>query len=223
MNGLVYVVCEGQSEASFVKHVLSPYVSENTGYKLFLHPYTVITSRNRGAGRVYRGGLSDYEKPKRDIMRCLKNGYPVTTMFDFFRLPNDFPRYGEAMKSVESIEKVMVLERGLKEDINSRCFLPYIQLHEFETLFFSDLDSLKNQYIDAVDEIENLKSEVAGKKPEEINNGEKTSPSKRLMNHFNYKKGSEVMMTLQYIGIDRMREKCPHFSEWVEQLIQLNG
>ena len=98
MSDFVYVVCEGQSEASFVKHVLSPYVSEHTGYKVFLQPYTVITSRDRRAGRIYRGGLSDYEKPKKDILLCLKRGYPVTTMFDFFRLPNDFPGYDEAME-----------------------------------------------------------------------------------------------------------------------------
>ena len=144
----IYVVCEGQSEASFVNRILSPYFWKITGEKCFLTPHTVITSRNRRAGRIFRGGLSDYAKPKNDIVRCLKNGRYVTTMFDFFRLPIDFPGYDVAQIKGTDLEKTKALEQALYEDINNRLFIPYIELHEFEALFYCDLDAMKTQYLD---------------------------------------------------------------------------
>ena len=57
MSDFIYVVCEGQSETSFVKNVLSPYILQASYGKRFLIPYTVITSNDKKRGRVYRGGM----------------------------------------------------------------------------------------------------------------------------------------------------------------------
>ena len=221
MNDFVYVVCEGQSETSFVKNVLSPYILQASYGKRFLIPYTVITSNDKRRGRVYRGGILEYSKPKNDILICLKKGRPVTTMFDFYRLPNDFPGHSDIDRFPNDNEKIRHLEQVLSDDIDNPLFLPYLQLHEFEALFYCDLDILKEQYIDEQNAIEQLKSEVEGIAPEDINGGENTSPSKRLMSHFAYQKGNVVMLTLGKIGIEKMREKCPHFSEWVERLLTI--
>ena len=50
MAGLIYIVCEGQSESQFVKKVLYPWLLEKTGYRCQLVPYTVITSIFYGVG-----------------------------------------------------------------------------------------------------------------------------------------------------------------------------
>lgn len=218
MPDFIYVVCEGQSEMTFVKQILSPYIQERSNYRCFLNPFVVITSFDRRKGRVFRGGLSDYQKPKNDILRCLKSGRPVTTMFDYFRLPTDFPGYEEMGALCEDNDKVRCLEKWMREDIGNELFFPYISLHEFEALFYCDLETLKLLYTGHEDEVEELKSEVKDRSPESINDGEETSPSKRLLNHLRYEKGSEIMIPLSHIGVEKMREKCPHFSEWVSRI-----
>ena len=230
MKDYIYVVCEGQSEASFVKHILSPYFQRITDYQSFLMPSIVITSNDRKAGRVYTGGLTNYSKAKNSIIKVINKGRAVTTMFDYFRLPNDFPGYDEIASYGSDCDKVLHLEEKIKEDICSSTgidgyyFRPYIQLHEFEALFFADLDALKDQYIDSVEDIELLKTEIKGLEPEDINDGYETAPSKRLGKYFNYRKGNSVMYPLGKIGVDKLRRRCPHFSAWIEELtVYLKG
>ena len=91
MADIIYIVCEGQSENQFVKKILSPWILEHTEYRCKLMPYTVITSTDKRAGRVYRGGINSYKKVKRDLLNCMSYGHPVSSMIDFYRLPMDFP------------------------------------------------------------------------------------------------------------------------------------
>ena len=222
---IIWVVCEGQSENRFVKEVLCPYVLEKTAYSIELKPITLTTSKNKKAGKVYKGGLVRYEKAINDIRESLAYGGVVTTMFDFYAIPVDFPGYDVAMKAGSSLDRVTRLEESMIEDVIKRlgvredCFIPYIQLHEFEALFYCELNALKDFYPDKSEDIDKLIKEVSGFEPEEIDQGSETAPSKRLLKHLNYRKGEMVVFPLQKIGIDRMREKCPHFNEWVERLI----
>lgn len=55
---------------------------------------------------------------------------------------------------------------------------------------------------------------------------ETTTPSKRIIGLFPaYKKGSSVnahaYRIARHIGLERMRQSCPHFNEWVSKLEQL--
>lgn len=118
-----------------------------------------------------------------------------------------------------------------KEDIASEMysqgiacrFIPYIQLHEFETLLFTDIKVLEYDYLEPEDiaKIHQLYEETRAIPPEEINHGAQTAPSKRLLRALNYKKGETVSELLEVIGIHRIRQKCPHFSEWIHTLQRL--
>ena len=226
----IYIICEGQSENSFVKEILIPYLGNTVGWKCNIFPYTVITSQDRAAGKIYRGGILSFEKVKGDILKCLQFGYPVTTMFDFFRLPKDFPLYKEDSKKATALQKLECLEVGLKNwvfeqnmEIKKGYFIPYLQMHEFEALFYCDLKVLKNQYLldEEQENIDKLIESVNAIPPEEINHGDETAPSKRLEKCIDYRKGNAVVYPLQKIGIPMMREKCPHFSQWINRLEQL--
>ena len=101
-------------------------------------------------------------------------------------------------------------------------FIQYIQLHEFEGLLFCDVSAFLNSFdsseinyealVDAAEVFEN---------PELINNSLATAPSKRLMEAIpDYNKvifGNCVAMD---IGLEKIREKCPLFNEWVERLLE---
>ncbi|MCI8550850.1 MAG: DUF4276 family protein [Lachnospiraceae bacterium] len=225
----VNVVAEGQSEMKFVKDSLNRYF----GGVPLMDSRSVLTSRNSKTNYEYRGGLLEYRHAKGDILRWFKEDPKahITTMFDFFRLPSDFPGYEKAMACQDHRESVRILEEELKSDIISklevknpeRRFIPYIQLHEFEALLFTDIKVLKYDYIlpEEIAQIEKLYEGTKGIPPEEINHGAETAPSKRLLQAVDYKKGETVSELLNFIGIPAIRKKCPHFSEWLEKLQNL--
>lgn len=99
-------------------------------------------------------------------------------------------------------------------------FIPYIQLHEFEALLFTDINVLKYDFLEQEDvlRINQLYEETKEIPPEEINHGEKTAPSKRLLHTINYQKGEAVSEWLAVIGIENIQRKYPHFSEWITKL-----
>lgn len=218
----INVVAEGQSEMFFVKGPLNQYFAGS----LCLDSRCVLTSRAARTNYEYRGGLTSYQQAKDDIVSWLKqdpSAY-VTTMFDFFRLPDSFPGYQKAISCVDHLERVRILEEMMKADVDSSRFIPYIQLHEFEALLFSDIRVLKDDYL-SPDETKSLDKLYAATKdipPEDINHGSTTAPSKRLLSAVGYRKGEAPSEWLSAIGIQTIRAKCPHFSSWLNELQSLD-
>lgn len=224
----VNVITEGQSELRFVRHLLNLYFNG----RLILDARCVLTSKDQKSNYEYRGGMTSYERAKKDIRAWLLSdpGAYVTTMFDFFRLPKDFPEYDEAIKCADHRESVKILEAALKQDILIAVpgippdrFIPYIQLHEFESLLFTDIRVLKYDYPDEDDirNIDRLYEETKNIPPEDINHGDETAPSKRILHTVAYQKGDMPSEWLEEITVDRIRTKCPHFSQWLGALQSL--
>ncbi len=94
---------------------------------------------------------------------------------------------------------------------------------EFEALLFTDIRVLKEDYVapEELVQIEKLYEQTKEIPPEEINHGAETAPSKRLLAAVNYKKGETVSDLLEITGVPAIREKCPHFSEWLDTLQKL--
>ena len=209
------IVVEGPTEQSFVNEVLAPYL-RNKGVGL-ITPILIRTSKTG------RGGLVNYHHLYNTIKGLLSNPHDgnivVSSFVDFFRIPNNMPGYVEAMRSGDDLRKVDNLQHALDDSIADRRFIPYIQLHEFEALLFSnnngfeylweDEMSLKTKTI--VDSFEN---------PEDINSAPETAPSKRLLAiNQKYDKVLEGNVIALEVGINEMLAKCPRFAEWVSSLI----
>ena len=128
------IVVEGQTEQSFVNEVLAPYL-RNNGVSLII-PRLIRTSKTG------RGGLVNYHHLHNTIKGLLSNPHDgnivVSSFVDFFRIPNNMPGYVEAMRSGDDLRKVDNLQQALDDSIADRRFIPYIQLHEFEALLFSN-------------------------------------------------------------------------------------
>lgn len=222
----IFVVCEGQTEVNFVKRLLTPYFVSQT--KIFI-PVTVLTKRDNRQGKMYKGGMSSFAKAHITIEKTLANLKDkdtfVTTMFDFYKLPSDTPGMDKMTDINDSYEKVELLENEIRTfDIKRLTFdayFPYIQLHEFESFLFADLDRLAEAYFDY--NIESLREcSIKIKNPELINNGEDTAPSKRILSCIpDYDKVVTGISILEKIGIKRLKEVCKHFSEWIKKLEQL--
>ena len=205
----ILILCEGQTEELFVNRILEQYLQTKN---IFVKP-------------VLLGGVSHYAGIKRDLERLGKNEqYDIlTTMLDYYKLPQDVPgvrtcKEGEPSRIAEHIEKFIY--EDLKEKIKIEKFMPYIQMHEFEALLFSNVDcfdkckGIKNKMISE------LRGEVSKfSTPEHVNNSEQTAPSKRIKRIFGaYQKTTDGMNVANAVGIETMIKRCPHFADWIRKL-----
>ncbi len=90
---------------------------------------------------------------------------------------------------------------------------------EFEALLFSDSEALAAEM--SIDEEEVVAVITECGEPEHINNGQETAPSKRLDGWAPYGKFAKTTKGIAIahrIGIPKMREMCPLFNGWLEQL-----
>jgi hypothetical protein len=149
---------------------------------------------------------------------------PFTTMFDLYALPSDFPGYEKYQKEDDKYKRVSLLESAMKSDINDPRFIPYIQLHEFEALILADPQQLDWEYLEHDRPIDHLKTLVADKNPELINDGSTTAPSKRILAEIpEYSKVTAGVSVAAKIGIQTLRQRCQHFHDWLTALEQIAG
>jgi hypothetical protein len=230
----LHVTAEGQTEERFVKEILSPYLGERN---VWTDVRCVLTSKNNRLGIEYRGGwrrTSAYATVKRDICTWMKEDrnpdVRFTTMFDLYALPSDFPGYDEAYRESDPYRRVSILEEALSSDINGELddirFVPYIQLHEFEALILADPKQLNWEFLEHDRPIQQLVEmvEKEGGNPELIDDGVNTAPSKRIIAEIPEYEGSKATsgpLVAGKIGMQKLSERCRHFSEWVENLAKL--
>jgi hypothetical protein len=214
----ILILCEGQTEQEFVNVILAPFL---TLKGVWVIPFLANTSTTGS------GGALNYERYKRNIELKLKeepNAY-VTSLIDFFRLSTDFPDYSAAKKLPTKVQQVEKLEATLNTAIPASHFLPYIQLHEFEALLFSDVSKFEDLYdLSNRDKASFQKITTDYPNPEDINEGPNTAPSKRILSVIpNYEKVLEGIMLAEDIGIEKMRARCPRFKAWLDKLIALGA
>lgn len=221
----LHIIAEGQTEEAFVNEVLKEHLAI---FDVFTDVHCVTTKRTKT--KVYRGGSINYEKSKRDIMCWINqegsNNVRFTTMFDLYRLPNNFPEFEQAQRISDPYQKIAALETAFGNDINDYRFIPYIQLHEFEALILSEPTRLIDSFPEYSESIQRL-LEICQQypSPELINGGETTAPSKRIMQlipSYDGRKVSVAPLMVQKIGLETVRSQCPHFDQWLTQLECLN-
>lgn len=147
-------------------------------------------------------------------------------MIDLYGLshfPGDEKKHGESV-----IDRVVRIEAKMSEALPNDRFIPYIQLHEFEALVFVDLDALPPEFPDgeADGAPARLKHEVGSAAPEDIDDGELTAPSKRLIREiptYAHMKAIAGPAIAARIGLPNLRAACPHFNAWVTRLETLGA
>ena len=217
------IVVEGQTEETFVNRVLADHLG---AFNISTTARSVQTSR-KGATR-YRGGVLNYSQVRRDIDKWMHEGNNpdayFTTMLGFYALPHDFPDFATARGHSDPYVRVSILETALARDLPHLRFVPYLQLHEFEALLLADPQHFDCYFLDHADAIQRLSALAQANTPELIDDGPLTAPSKRIIAEIPEYAGQKVSagpVIAQKIGIATLRERCPHFHQWLEKLEQL--
>jgi hypothetical protein len=214
------VVAEGQTEETFVNDVLAPHLAR---FDVITSVHCVTTRKH--AHKIHRGGCVAYSHLKKDITIWTRQDRDrncrFTTMIDLYRLPKDFPEFAAANRLRPFVRRVEALENAFATDIEDHRFIPYIQLHEFETMLFADLDKLKEQFPGASTQIDTLNASVVDVPPEDVNDGASTAPSRRLTQaipSYAGLKSSAGPLVAAAIGIEKIASLCPHFARWLKML-----
>lgn len=211
----VYIIVEGQTEEEFVNSSLSNYL--NAFDINVVVPILMETSPG------HFGGSVTYSRYKSNIIPLLKYGdhIVVTSIIDFYQLYSSFPKYNESLAIPDKVERVKFLEDSISIDINNPRFIPYIQLHEFEGLLFSDIKGF--DYIPNIPKAnyELIKQTIDQyPNPELINDSAATCPSARLISLIPfYKKTFHGPIIAIENGMQSVLDRCPRFKTWIDQII----
>ncbi len=216
------IVVEGQTEESFVNNILGP----------ALWAGNILTTPILLGRTGHKGGNVNYARVRRDLLLQLKQDRTAycSTMFDLYRLGSGFPGT-PCLHSLTGSQKAERIEAALLEDIMAQAselradlrFIPYLQVHEFEALLFSEPATLSAALGREVlkDQLTQIRSAV--RTPEDIDDGPYTAPSKRILGlHPAYQKIIEGTLAATEIGLEKMRLECPHFHAWVSRLGSLS-
>lgn len=208
------IVCEGQTEQSFCQNVLSPYFQA----KGIVVEAPIIKQSG--------GGIVSWETLKRQLVAHLHEGDAIVTMLiDFYGIKDSyqFPGWEEA-KSIENSQDKMNglfldMSKDMPEELKSR-FVPYIQLHEFEGLLFSDISAFKNNFMPVECDFDAIQSAIDEfETPEDINNTPETAPSSRLIASVTgYDKVLYGTILAEETGLGTIRSRCPLFNSWIERI-----
>ena len=218
----VHVLVEGQTEETFVHRVLRSHF-----WPLGIYPCP------RQLGKPgHRTGIVDYPRARGDILTTMREDAEsfCTTMFDYYGMPSSWPGR-EAARQKPFVQKPVTIEQAILADISTelggepdfRRFIPYVQMHEFEALLFSDPKHLADGLgLKDDSEVQRIRREFPS--PEEINDSSQTAPSKRIKRlSASYDKVADGYLISQSIGLPVIRDQCPHFDEWIRRLEALTS
>jgi hypothetical protein len=212
----VMISVEGQTEETFVGEILAKHL---WNFGVSVNP-VLLTTKFVKQGNSFKGGITTYGKVRNDLRRLFTNTNAVafTTMYDLYKLPSDFPGYS-TRPAGDCYVEAEYLEAEFRQEISYYKFRPYLQIHEFEAIMFVNPEVTARTFSETnkLDEIQRIKNSFQS--PEEINNGETTAPSKRILRLFpNYEKPLYGSLVAINVGLENIRAECPHFNEWITWL-----
>lgn len=217
---------EGQTEETFVREILRPH--------LYHRGFTNVSARLIGNARQRerRGGIRSWRSVRVDILNHLREDTTCleTTMVDYYALPQTGDRAWpgrEAAGRLPYVQKAAKVEEAISEDIcremgstfNPERLIPFVIMHEFEGLLFSDCERFGRAIgrPELSTELQSIRNQFPS--PEEINDSPITAPSKRVEELIpGYEKPLLGALAILEIGLDTIRAECPHFHEWLARL-----
>ncbi|ABK44087.1 conserved hypothetical protein [Magnetococcus marinus MC-1] len=211
----VYALVEGKTEQLFIEKILAPYLGCK---EIYMHAQQCSKPGQKGGdvrfSRV-KGDLGIHLKQRPDTY--------VTTLIDYYGTKewpglDDVPAQAPPAVIAQTINeatKLEVFSLFAAQQVERR-FIPFVAVHEFEALLFSDAAILAKYLGKDVSVVSKVISACGS--PEAINNSPQTAPSKRLDDWCGTRKFLKTttgISVAEEIGIDKIRQKCPLFDSWL--------
>lgn len=219
----IHIIVEGKTEQIFVRDVLAPYMA---GQAIYLRAIRIGKPGHKGGDVRFQRALNDIK----ELLAQRPDTY-VSTMFDYFRIDNNWPGKNKLDQKINSgiklsaREKATTLEQATLMELKihladseiEKRFIPYIEMHEFEGLLFSDAEILAEKIKVDVRVIDTILAEYST--PEDINSSPFKAPSKRLEKILlSYDKVIMGKAIAEAIGINKIRQECTNFDCWLKRM-----
>lgn len=207
----VYILVEGPTEEEFINGVVAPYLKNFSILNTL--PIGLETSPGFTGGDI---SFKRYRLNAENLLISDPNSI-VTSLIDYYELRKDFPGYDIPFKIAG--ERVDSLEKQISSVINNKRFIPYIQLHEFEGLLFSDIRGFQDMPRVHLGRAQYVINHFPN--PEDINDGPETSPASRLKGIIpKYRKPFHGPIIAMDNGIEAILNKCPRFRNWIDLIVR---
>jgi Domain of unknown function (DUF4276) len=221
--GRLLIHVEGWTEVRFVNEVLRRHLTPHS-----------VTARIVGNERLRerRGGIRPWPQVMKGIVNHLLEDRAcfATTMVDYYGLPRAWPGRAQSANRASTEEKAQCVQEAMLDDLagemggdfNSSGFVPFVVMHEFEGLLFSDCAAssrgISRPELDG--DFRNIREQFPT--PEDIDDSPVTAPSKRIQAIVpGYEKPLLGVLAVLEIGLARIQQECPHFRAWLNQLATL--
>jgi len=172
----IIVIVEGKTEQIFIQNVLVPHLCKKGVYII-----PIIASK---PGQ--KGGDIKWSRIRNDIERYIKQRRDtyLTLFLDYYGLKPDWPGYLESREKRTSGEKAKTVNSATMDAVKdmfgeyeaTRRFIPYLSMHEFEALLFSNPSVLSSHLNVSEAQIHKIVRDCGS--PEQINDSQQTAPSK---------------------------------------------
>ncbi len=108
----IHIICEGQTEETLVKELLTPHF-----VSMGIYPDAVLIGKPG-----HKGGRVKFERLFTDTRNLLLNDPTAycTTFFDFYALPTDFPGKANADQQTAIGDKANCIHVGLSQDLEEK-------------------------------------------------------------------------------------------------------
>jgi hypothetical protein len=224
----LFILVEGETEETFVNEVLAP--------QLFAKGFKAVSAKLMGNARVrrQRGGVRGWPEVRIEILKHLRSDAQVfvSLMVDYYGMPGDATKarvwlgrheaaalpLGKRGGHVESALAVDIR----RESRDARRFIPFVVMHEYEALLFSDCAKFAGGIgrSDLAGEFQKIRDQFDS--PEEINDSPVTHPSQRVINLVpEYQKPLFGNLAVLEIGFEPICRECSQFRAWLERLERL--
>lgn len=216
----IVALVEGKTEQIFIRNILGPYLAER---QIYMTPIVVSKPGQKG-------GDIKFSRVKNDIELHLKqrSNTFLTLFVDYYGMKSDWPGHVEAKRHPTPAGKARIINHRTKDRVNSlfanqnsdKRFIPYVAMHEFEAMLFSDPRILAEQLRIPQSRVDPILEEC--NEPENIDDSPQTAPSKRL-EHLSsrFKKTTTGIAVLEATGLAKTRARCPIFNKWLTDIESL--
>ncbi len=223
---LVHV--EGETEEGFVNEVLGPHLCSRG--------YAEVSARLLGPRRLrrHRGGICGWGTAMAEIYEHLSKdrGAYATTFVDFYGLPQSGPRCWPGRDRCADLnppQQTDILLQAMTESVErnhgdgiARRFVPFVTMHEFEGLLFSNPEAMADGMgvPELTPKFQGIRDQF--ETPEHINDSPRTAPSKRIIGLVpRYEKPLYGNLAALSVTLDSIRDECRIFDDWVHKLESL--
>ena len=195
---------EGETEEEFVNAILAAYLQ-----CVGVSAYPISLDGNISIPRL-----------SQEMSLLYHNFDAVTSLVDFYGFK------GKGSLTPRELEQRLLsnIQAKIHRNWDARRVIPYIQVHEFEALLFSDTTAfpaiITTLSPEPLAELTAIRQQFPT--PEHINDNPNTSPSHQITTIIpRYNKVVAGPLIAQEIGLPKIRQQCPRFNAWLTRLENL--